>query len=216
MKPGPRHRQRHLIWLFTGACILTSSSCGVWEGGTSKAMQDDFDCTRLKDLVAIANLMHEYQEETHHFPFDDPESEEPVVVIVGSHAQIKRDDNRIPIVVDLKSRQTGNTPLRRPPRVQFRSLQELKQELETGVGRSVEVPIDPQKVPVNKPSMYVYTCYRGVFDVTAFLHNEFPFARQMSPHNYKVSIGSRSNPESAIWTVDELTSSRAFVKATER
>ena len=90
------------------------------------------------------------------------------------------------------------------------TLQEFTSELEKVLQRKVKVPVDPQKVPVNKPSLYYYTYYLGVFDVTAFLHNNFSFARNLGEFHNKITVGHRSYPQSGIWTPEDLIEQQEF------
>lgn len=184
-------------------------SCSNFEGGTSKLMQEDFDKIRLDHILIISNLVNEYKEKNGHFPFAN-RSEKPVVVTIASEEQIENDKGRAPIFVDLNTRATdGNTP-EQPKSIEKVSLREFAAELERGLQRAVTLPVDPQKVPVNKPSFYYYTYYLGVFDVTAFLHNEFSFTRPLNQYNNKITVGYRSDPPSAIWTPEELIKQEQF------
>ena len=66
--------------------------------------------------------------------------------------------------------------------------------------------LDPQNVPTKKPCLYMFTLYRGVFDITAFLHQDVGFARKLSPFNSKITITSskRSNPKLSVWNKGDL------------
>jgi len=183
---------------------LPSCNRNEFEGGTYKPMQQDFDRLRLDHLLVIATIMNEYESKTGHFPFADRADGKPVAVIIASEEQLANHKGRVQIMLDLRSREIDGKAPEAPQRIERLSVQQLTKELETVLGRSITLPIDPQKVPVNKPSVYVYTCYLEVFDVSAFLHNSFPFARELGEFNSKVAVGSRSNRKSAIWTADEL------------
>lgn len=184
-------------------------SCSEFEGGTSKSMQEDFDKIRLDHILIISNLVNEYKEKNGHFPFANL-SDLPVYVTIASEEQIKNNKGRSRIFIDLNTRITdGNTP-KKPKGIKKVSFQEFKTELERGLLRTINLPIDPQKVPVNKPSMYFYTYYLGVFDVTAFLHNKFSFTRNLNQFNNKITIGNRSHPASAIWTPQDLMKQEEF------
>jgi hypothetical protein len=177
---------------------------GPFEGGTSKPLQQDFDRLRLDHILVIATLIQEYENITGHFPLADRGDGKAVAVVIASEEQLANDKGRVPILLDLRSRAVDGKAPDAPGRVERLTLQDLTKELENVLKRSIALPLDPQRFPVNKPSVYVYTCYLDVFDVSAFLHNSFPFARQLSEFNNKVAVGSRSNAASGIWTPDEL------------
>jgi hypothetical protein len=201
--------KRQAKWLFFPLPLLVAAlwffyAFGPFEGGTSRRIQQQFDRRRLNDILAIARLINEYESKTGHFPFADRADGKPVAVVIATKEQLARDKGRAPIMLDLKSRAVDGEAPAAPQKIEKLTLEELTKELESGLGRSVTLPCDPQRVPVNKPSVYVFTCYLGVFDVSAYLHNALPFARKLGEFNYKVAVGSRSNGAAAIWTCDEL------------
>lgn len=206
--------KRCLLFLLL-ICSLSLQSCGELEGGTSKTMQEDFDRIRLDHILVIHKLIAEYKSETGHFPFEG-RSDLPAVVLIASEEQLRNNHDRIPIFIDLETRAiAGKTPAQ-PATIEEYSTAELARELGKALKRPVALPLDPQKVPVNKPTLYIYTYYLGVFDITAFLHNRFSFARPIKDFFNKITVGSRSDPRVAIWTPEELmaeTDFRAFFSA---
>ena len=185
-------------------------SCSEFEGGTSKSMQQDFDKIRLDHILIINSLANEYKEKIGYFPFAN-RSEKPVVVTIASEEQIENDNGRAPAFIDLNTRaiNDGNIP-EQPKSIEKVSLEEFTTELEKALQRSIKLPTDPQKVPVNKPSLYFYTYYLGVFDVTAFLHQEFSFTRPLNQFNNKITVGYRSHPYSSVWTPQDLMKQEEF------
>ena len=198
------------------AAILTFSllpSCaGQFEGGTLKPMQEDFDRIRLDHLLVIAKLVNEYQTKTGHLPFAISSDGKPVAVIIASEDQLDRHKGHSLVRLDLETRARDGVVPEAPDRIEMRTVTELVHELEVALERKIDLPVDPQKVPVNKPSVYVFTSYMDVFDVTAYLHNSLPFARKMADFAYKITIGTRSNPNSGIWTADDLMEQPDFRK----
>lgn len=186
-------------------------SCSDFEGGTSKSMQQDFDKIRLDHILIISGLVNEYKEKVGYFPFAN-RSEKPIVVTIASEKQIEEDNGNSPIFIDLNSRATDGHVPEQPKSIEKVTLQEFNEELEKGLQRKVTIPINPQKVPVNKSCLYIYTYYLGVFDVTTFLHNEFAFTRPLGQFNNKITVGSRSYPYSAIWTPEDLMKQEEFRK----
>jgi hypothetical protein len=189
-------------------------SCGLaqFEGGTYRPMQEDFDRLRLDHLLVIAKLMNEYKSKVGHLPLADRADGKPVAVIIASEEQLANDKGRVPITLDLKSRERDGKVPETAKRIERLTVNELTKELEAVLGRTISLPIDPQRVPANKPSVYVYTCYLDVYDVSAFLHSSFPFSRKLGAFNYRIAVGSRSNPKSAVWTADDLIAQPEFKK----
>jgi hypothetical protein len=54
--------------------------------------------------------------------------------------------------------------------------------------------------------------YRDVYDVSVFLHQQFPFARSMGPYYNKVAIASRSSPRGSFWTAEDLKKEPRFIE----
>jgi hypothetical protein len=96
------------------------------------------------------------------------------------------------------------------PRITTRTPDELQAELSRGLGREVQLPVDPQQVPVNKPSVYTYVLYRGVYDVSAFLHQDFTFARKLGQFHNKVALSNRTLPRYGYWRREDLMKEPAF------
>ncbi len=188
---------------------LLQVSCSEFEGGTSKSMQEDFDKIRLDHILMINDLVNEYKEKTGHFPFAGY-SEKPVYVVIATEEQMENDKGRLNVFLDLSSRAVDGKIPDHPDSIEKLTLGEFTSELKKGLQRPVEIPVDPQKVPVNKPSLYYYTCYLGVFDVTAFLHNNFSFSRNLGQHYNKITVGCRSYPPSCIWTPADLMEQAEF------
>ena len=144
-----------------------------------------------------------------HFPFADY-SQKPVYVKIATEEQIENDKGRSKVFLDLSTRAVNGKIPEQPTRIEEISFKVFSAELEKGLGRPVKIPVDPQKVPVNKPSLYFYTYYLGGFDVTAFLHNSFPFARNIGPFYNKITVGRQSYPQSCIWTPKDLMDVEEF------
>jgi len=172
-------------------------------------MQADFDKIRLDHVFIINGLVTEYKEKTGHFPLENY-SEKPVYVTIATEEQIENDKGRSNVFLDLNTRAVDGKVPRQPKSIEKVTLKEFTSVLEKGLQRSIKIPVDPQKVPVNKPSLYYYTYYLGVFDVTTFLHNNFSFARNLGEFFNKVTVGYRSYPQSGIWTSKDLMAQKEF------
>jgi hypothetical protein len=195
--------------LFVLFLTILQVACTDYEGGTSKSMQEDFDKIRLDHILIINDIVNEYKEKTGHFPLENY-SEKPVYVKIATKEQIDNDKGRSNVFLDLSSRAVDGKIPDQPKSISEVTLKEFTSVLEKGLQRTIKIPVDPQKVPVNKPSLYYYTYYLGVFDVTAFLHNDFTFARKIGQFYNKITVGCRSYPQSAIWTPNDLMVQEEF------
>ena len=195
--------------LILGLITATLYGCG-FEGGTLKSMQEDFDKIRLDHVFVINSLVQEYKTTTGKYPFETDPAQLPAVVIIQTEKQKETHKGNVPIFLDLETRATNGQIPNQPQRVDMRTVQEFEKMLSDGLKRKIVLPKDHQKVPVNKPSVYIYTYYLGVYDVTAFLHNDFPFARNIGSFYNKLTVGNRSAPDAGIWKVEDLTKQDAF------
>jgi hypothetical protein len=195
--------------LILGIITSTLFGCG-FEGGTHKPMQEDFDKIRLDHAFIINDLIQEYRTTTGKYPFETDSSQLPAVVIIQTEKQKETHQGKVHIFLDLETRAVNGQYPKQPPSIDRHTVQEFEALLSDGLGRDVVLPKDHQKVPMNKPSVYIYTYYLNVYDVTAFLHHELPFARNLSPYNNKITVGNRSLPEAGIWTPEDLMQQDAF------
>ena len=192
---------------------------GIWgeaaqqyEGGTYRALQEDFDRIRLDHAFVIGALIDEYRAKVGVYPFAEGTDSVPAVVIIGTPDQDERNKKFIRIRVDFDLRATNGVPAPKIARVEFRTVKDFQDELGRVLGRAVQMPVDPQQVPVNKPSVYIYVLYRGVYAVSVFLHQEFLFARPLGPYHNKVAIASRSYPRFGFWTAEDLKKQPQFIE----
>ena len=193
------------------ACFLTMLVFGCdYEGGTSKSMQEDFDKIRLDHILSISALVEEYKTATGRYPFETESKQLPAVVIIETEEQKETHAGKVPIILDLESRAADGVSPDQPPRIDRHTTREFEKLLSVGLKRDIVLPKDHQRVPVNKPSVYVYTYYLSVYDVTAFLHHDLPFARKLSPFNNKVTVGNKSVPDAGIWKAEDLMRQNGF------
>ena len=183
--------------------MIGLSGCG-FEGGTHEPMQKDFDKIRLDHILSINALVQEYKATTGKYPFESDPEQLPVVVIIQTEKQKETHNGNVPIFLDLESRANNGEMPNRPPRIDRRAVQEFEKLLSVGLKRNITLPKDHQKVPVNKPSVYIYTYYLGVYDVTAFVHHDLSFARKLGPFNNKITVGNKSVPDAGIWKSEDL------------
>jgi len=191
--------------------IFLIASCSSFEGGTLKPMQEDFDKIRLDHIFIIDGLIKEFKQKTGRYPFEENEKQLPVATIIETEYQKKSHEGKVPIFLDLEIREKDGVRLEKPKRIDIRSIQELENEISKGLGRNIVLPKDHQKVPVNKPSVYLYTYYLGEFEITAFLHNDFKFSRPLGPFYNKITLSSSSANYMGIWKSENLKELQEFI-----
>lgn len=162
--------------------------------GTSSAYQHDADIIRLNDLKIIAGYLQEYYENNQTYPLIGA-SEVPIYVYIATKNQQKY----------IKG--GPNTPHTVVPVVTF------IEELEKGIGRKIELPFDPQKVPDKKPNFYIYMVSGQTYNIAIHLHQEFEFTRKITNGYNKVEVSNNPNPAHAIWSPKELFSNQNFINA---
>ncbi len=176
--------------------------CGRFEGGTSKTMQDDFDKFRINNIKYLYSLAQEYKEKTGYFPFEKESNTIPVIVIFESAKQADYHKGNYPIIVDLKSRGESDPP----KSIDIKSYSDFYKEIENTLSKKLIKKFDPQKVPTKKPCLYIYVVYKNTIDISAFLHNDLSFTRNLSLFNNKLTISSHSEsyPTFGVWNLKEL------------
>jgi hypothetical protein len=198
--------------LLLGAALALLSSCAAtqFEGGTLKPMQEDFDRIRLDHLLEIDSTLREFVHRKGSLPFASLADAVPVVVVIATDDQHQRNREGLEIRVDRELRAENGVLPPAPSRVQFVTAAAFVDALQEGLGRPISLPIDPQRVPVNKPSVYLLVLYRGVYDVSAYLHHNVEFARELGPYHNKVALANRSLPASGNWRREDLLANSAF------
>jgi len=198
--------------LLLAVALSSLVSCGgsQFEGGTLKPMQEDFDRIRLDHLFEIDSTIREFVHRTGALPFASLSDSVPVVVVIATDDQYQRNREGLAIRVDREVRAENGVLPPAPPRVEFVATSDFLGALQDGLGRRLSFPVDPQRVPVNKPSVYMLVLYRGVYDVSAYLHHDLAFARGLGPYHYKVALANRSLPTSGIWRREDLLANADF------
>ncbi|MGA1871058.1 MAG: hypothetical protein ACMUJM_21195 [bacterium] len=174
-------------------------------------MQEDFDRIRLDHILIINNLVEKFKIKTGYYPLEKRFESLPIAVMIASDTQLENDKGRTPIHIDLFTRGIDGKVPPQPKHIETISVQELTEELEQGLQIAVKLPVDPQNVPINKPSVYLYTYYLGVFDVSAFLHHEFSFSRPLGKFYNKITLSNRANLKYGIWTAEGLLQNEDFI-----
>ena len=205
-----RGYMKKISFLIFSVILLLQPACSDFEGNTSKSMQEDFDRIRLDHILRISEFVREYKEISGDLPFANISDSRPVMIVIGTEKQIERHKGNLPLILDLPTRSKDGIVPEQPSSIERLSYADFKNAMEEVLKKEINVPVDPQKVPVNKPVLYVYTYYMGVYDVTAYLHNPLQFARPVAEYCYKITVGSKSAPKAAIWTPEDLVVQEGF------
>ncbi len=159
--------------------------------GTSSVYQHDADIVRLRHLKYLCELIREYYIKVGHYPLQ-------------SDTQI---ENYVHIASPSQRKYTEGGP---PYNYIKTDLEKFKMVLEKGLGRKVDLPFDPQLVPANKPSFYLYMVKGDRYFLAVHLHNGEGFARKIGPYYYKVEVSNVAIPEQQIFTYDGLMANSEF------
>ena len=191
------------------ACLFFCG-CGKFEGGTSKMIQDDFDKFRINDIKYLYSIAKEYKDKTGYFPFEKDSYEIPIVVVFESAKQASYHKGKYPIMVDLESRGKSEAP----QKIDIKKYNDFYEEIQSSLTKKIIRKFDPQKIPTKKPCLYVYVVYKKIIDISAFLHNDLSFTRNLSQFNNKLAISSQSDshPDFGLWDLKELENLSEYKK----
>lgn len=117
--------------------------------------QRDMDPIRQKHAHAIADVIREFADKTGHLPFQEQAEEKPFMVLIG-HSREHED-------------QFANDPVLKRD-AQWANSSLLESLLEKELGRKVQLPRDPQKVPTYAPNVYIYFISGNQMTVVSHLH----------------------------------------------
>lgn len=161
--------------------------------GTSSTYQHDADIVRLKHLKYLGGLIEEYHEETGRYPLQSDDNIENYVNI-ASFSQKKYTQGGPPY----EHRETA--------------VEEFKVVLEKGLGRNINLPFDPQLVPVNKPNFYIYMVKGDQYYLAVHLYDGSGFARKIAPYYFKAEISNISVSSQKIYKYNELMNNPEYQK----
>ena len=103
--------------------------------------QRDMDLIRRDHAHQIADVIREYAEKTGHLPFQEQAEDRPFMVLIGHSPEHEDHFANDPVLQ--RDAQWANSSL-------------LESMLKKELGREVQLPRDPQKVPTYAPNVYVY------------------------------------------------------------
>ncbi len=174
--------------------ILSNYAYSATAEEMEEMYQHDMDIVRLNDLNVMGELIEEYRKKKGHYPFENKYEYEAYVFITTKGQR--------------KYAQGG------PPYTHAKEpVKNFIAELEKGIGRHIDLPFDPQKVPVLKPNFYIYMVRGSDYFLAIHLYNEFSFTKKVSSHYNKVEITSNPKDLPAAWRYEDLMKNKDFIKA---
>lgn len=156
--------------------------------------QHDADIYRLRHLKYFGELIQEFRQKTGHYPLQG-KSKYPNYVHIATAGQQKY---------------VKGGP---PGRHDITKVDVFRRELEKGLGRTIELKFDPQKVPVTAPNFYIYMIEGESYFFAVHLYHERSFANPVRPHYYKTELTNRTPNRRGLWQFNALMANEEFNKA---
>lgn len=159
------------------------------------AFQADSDIERLHDLMYYANLIKEFKKKTGRYPFEK---------------KAKEKDNIERIVFIATDEQTKSMEEYSNKKFTVKNIMDFIKELESGLGRKIELHFDPQFRATSFPNFYLYTIHKSIytFRVSQFYYHSFT---HFTPKRYhEVIVSNMRNREWGYQTVRSLKRNRTF------
>lgn len=166
-----------------------------FEGGTSKALQHDFDIARLNDLATLSAHIEKYKEETGKYPFQG--------------------ETELPHYIHINTKEQEPYASAGPPFSHKRtSAKAFASELISKLGSDIQIPFDLQRVPVNKPNFYIYLITDETYYLAVHLHNDFPFVNKLGDYYSKLEVTNNPGPNrNGTWLRSDLMEHVPYNKA---
>ena len=143
--------------------------------------------------MALSGYIEKYKDTAGKYPFQG-ESEVPLYTLVATKEQMKYIQ--------------GGPPYKHVKR----DSRSLLNELQSVLGSDVQLPFDPQRVPVNKPIFYIYRIVNDVYHVAVHVHNDLPFANKLGPYYNKVEVtNNQAKSRPGTWYRPELLNNTDFI-----
>ncbi len=167
---------------------------------TEAGYQKDADIIRLHHLKYYTNLIEEYKEKTGKYPLQEKIMPSfPVYVEIANSWQ-EADATSYNDAIPFPHYNGAD--------------KEFFEELEKGLGRSINQYYDPQKVSNGRPNFYVYLVdEEGNYYFAIHTYSAYPFSYKLAKHYYKVQVTNNlsDNNGKAIYS-DDLLPTQSFNK----
>ena len=179
-------------FIFTACTTLTDMT----KMGTSGDLQYDFDIARLNHLEKISGYIEQYKNITGKYPFQG-KTELQNYVYIATKGQQKYTKQMAPPYSHLLS-----------------NINPFIAELQSKLGQDIQMPFDPQRVPVNKPNFYIYMIEGDTYYVAVHVHNDYSFSNKLANYYNKVEVtNNASRNRTGTWFRDDLINNPEFIKA---
>lgn len=174
------------------SCTVASDMASM---GTVQQLQDDFDIARLNHLELISGYVEQYKEATGTYPFQGV-SEFQNYVFIATKEQQQYTNQDAPYSIAITDANI------------------FIDELESKLGREIEMPFDPQRAPVNKPNYYIYMVVGETYFVAVHVHNDYSFAKKLGEYYNKVEVtNSATGNRNGTWFRENLLKNQKFITA---
>ncbi len=183
------------IFLLFIPAISFGGIADFFKGGTSEALQHDFDIVRLNDLALLSGHIEKYKEITGKYPFQ-------------GHTEL-------PHYVHIATREQAQYAKGGPPYSHKKSsAKSLAKELMLKLGPEIEIPFDLQRVPTNKPNFYIYMVRGDVYYLAVHIHQNFSFANKIADYYNKVEVTNyQGENRKGTWRRSELLANDSYQQA---
>lgn len=153
--------------------------------------QHDADIFRLRHLEYFGGLIEEYHQKTGKYPLQENSEYQNYVHIAAPHQQ---------------KYATGGPSHKH----NITNIETFRKELEQGLGRTIDLKFDPQKVPVDAPNFYIYMIEGDSYYFAIHLYHEFPFSNSIAKHYNKVEITNVESRQHGQWKFEDLQNNLDF------
>ncbi|MFP6582064.1 MAG: hypothetical protein VCD00_05850 [Candidatus Hydrogenedentota bacterium] len=187
--------KKQLMWIAAGvigivAIVTVWSFVFARNGRTSASYQYDADIMRLNDMRVMGELIEEFHAKTGRYPLQG-ESELQYYVLIAAEEQLNPDVEGPPYPHDSMTSK------------------DFAAFMSEGLGRTVQLPYDPQLGANVKPNFYIYMMDGETFYFAIHLHESYGIAKEVGAYYYKLEI-SNEPEEQVYWDFDELMASEDY------
>lgn len=159
--------------------------------------QNDADIFRLRHLQYFGELIEEFHEKSGKYPLQGKSQLDNYVHIAAPHQQ---------------KYVTGGPPYEH----EVTDMEVFREELQSVLGRSVDLRFDPQKVPLFAPNFYIYMIRGNDYFFAIHLYSGYSFTNSVDKHYNKLEITSAQQRRQGLWGFRDLASNAGFTAAVQQ
>ena len=191
---------RRILTIVFVLCLGVLSAQAQKDESSLREMEDfyqhDADIFRLRHMKYYAELFQEFMDKTGRYPFQGKASPTLDVVIATEEQQVEVDK--------LTQQQNSTPPL---------GAEDLRKELEQGLGRKQRLWFDPQRVPSGRPIWYYYYVEGDCFYFTIHLYSSNNIANKAGDYHYILGISNCYDQHQRYWLIPDLLQNAEFIAA---